>query len=425
MAGVAEVYLPAFGLALGMSVVPAGLLASVPLVAGGVLQLLAPRAIQRVRSLRCWVAACTAVQGLAFLPLVMVALTGVRPTGIIFVAASVYWAAGMGQAAGWTPWMTRVVPARLRGRFFARRMGLVQAAMLIGLLGAGAALHACAGTPRVLDVYAGMFGLACVARLISAFAIWRQGEHVDRGPRRRMRLRSIPPKLRGTRRGALLAYLIAALAAAAIAGPFVTPYLLAYHELAYVQYSAFTATIIVVKIAALPVIGRILHRVGLQRVITVSALAIAPIPMLWWLSDSFWWFLVIQAYSGLAWAGFELGMLMALFDAEDDAERTTTQVAFSALQALGTAGASLIGGAVLGALGSDHDAYLAVFVVSAIARLFAAMLIVRQLRQLFTGVPLAVMTRAWTLALRPWGGTVVGTIVRPLVNGIGRFRRRA
>lgn len=404
MAGVAEVYLPAFGLALGMSPVLAGLLASIPLLAGGVLQLFAPRVLQRVRSLRRWVAVCMAVQALAFVPLGIVALTGRVATGVVFAAASLYWGAGMAASAGWTPWTARVIPARIRNRFFGRRQGIMQAAMLAGLIGSGAALRAATGTSHVLAVYACMFGLACAARLVSAIAVARQGAGVDITPRRRMRLRSIPPKLRGTPRGAMLGYLVAALAAASIAGPFIAPYLLHHHGLSYLQFSVFSAVIVIVKIAAMPLVGRALHRTSLRRVITVSAFGIAPIPLLWLVSDSFWWFLVIQTYSGIAWAGFELSMLMALFDAEDDAERTTTQVAFTAMQAIGAAGASLIGGFVLASFGTDHRAYLAVFIVSSIARFAAVMLLVRRLPVLLARLPITVVRGAWTMAgdlLRP------------------------
>jgi hypothetical protein len=424
MAGVAEVYLPAFGLALGMSPVPAGLLASVPLLAGGALQLLAPRAIQRARSLRGWVAVCSTVQALAFIPLLVLALTGKAATGVLFASASVYWAAGMAAAAGWTPWMARVVPARIRSRFFGRRQGVVQGSMLVGLIGAGVALQALAGTGHVLDVYACMFCVACVARLCSAIALARQGRGVELVPRRRMRFRHLPPKLRGNPRAQLLAYLIAALAAAAIGGPFITPYLLHHHHLRYAEYCVFTTTIIIVKIVASPYVGRLLQRHGVRSVLTVSAVAIAPIPLGWLVSDAFGWFVVMQIYSGLAWAGLELGMLMALFDADDDAERTTMQVAFSALQSVGNAGGSLIGGAILGGAGADHHAYMVMFVWSSIARFAAAMMIVRWLRRvpgLLARLPIRVVVGAWTLAIRPWGET----IVRPIVEGIGRARRES
>ena len=419
MAGVAEVYLPAFALAIGLSPVSAGLVASVPLLAGGMLQLLAPRAIARVVSMRRWIAGSMIVQALAFVPLILVALLGISSTPIVFAAASVYWAAGMAASAAWNPWMARIVPARIRSKFFGRRQGLVQATMLAGLVGAGGALHAFSGTPHIHDVYAAMFALALIARLLCAVMVARQGLGIELAPRKRMRLRSIPPKLRGTPRVSLLGYLIAAIAAASISGPFITPYLLHQLRIGYAGYSVFTATVVVAKIAALPALGRLIQRVGVRRVLTACALAIAPIPLLYLISDAFVWLILIQILAGVAWGGFELGLLMALFDGDDDAERTTMQVAFSALQAIGTAGASLVGGALLAQLGSDHAAYLWVFAVSAAARLAAAVLLVRELPRVIARIPMMMVARAWTLAIRPWGGS----IVRPFVEGLGRLRR--
>jgi MFS family permease len=407
MAGVAEFYLPAFALAVGMRPVLAGLVATVPLLAGGLLQLLAPRAIARATSLRRWVASCHAVQALAFVPLIVLALRGGPSAPIVFGAAAIYWAAGMASAAGWTPWMSRLVPARIRCRFFGRRQGVVQGAMLAGLLGAGLALQASSGARAV---YALMFALAMIARLVSALAIARQGHGISPTPRRRMRLRSIPPRLRGTPRARLLGYLLAALAATSISGPFLTPYLFVHEHVSYAGYCVFSAAIVVVKIAALPMFGRVIARVGVRRVLTTCALAIAPIPLMWAASSVYVWLLVVQVYAGIAWAGFELGMLMTLFDAADDAERTTIQSAFSALQAIGTAGASLIGGAILGAQGGGHTAYTWLFVVSAFARLAAAALVVHQLPRVIVHIPFAIASRAWTMAIRPWGGTIIRAI---------------
>jgi MFS family permease len=418
MAGVAEVYLPAFALALGIAPVLAGLVATAPLLVGGLLQLFAPHAIARVSSLRRWIAACMVAQALAFVPLIVVALAGGPVTAIVFGSACLYWAAGMGASAGWTPWMSRVVPARIRSKFFGRRQGVLQASMLAGLVGAGIALHAFDGTGHIRVVYAAMFALAMIARLGSALAIARQGEHVPHAPLRRMRLRSIPPKLRGTPRLSLLGYLLAALAATSISGPFLTPYLFVHLHVSYAGYSVFTATIVVVKIAALPTFGRLMHRLGVRRVLTSCALAIAPIPLLWLASGAFAWLLAIQVYAGVAWAGFELAMLMALFDAADDAERTTLQTAFSALQAIGNAGASLLGGALLAGLGGDHAAYLWLFAVSAVARIAATGLLVRGLPRVLAQLPFTMVSRAWTVALRPWGGT----IVRPIAHRFERLR---
>jgi len=76
MAGIGEAYFPAFALAIGMPPALAGLVATAPLLAGGVLQLAAPRVLVRVKSLRQWIAVCMVVQGLAFVPLIAVAVIG-------------------------------------------------------------------------------------------------------------------------------------------------------------------------------------------------------------------------------------------------------------------------------------------------------------------------------------------------------------
>jgi len=341
-----------------------------------------------------------AIQALAFVPLILLALTHTTSTPLVFAAVSLYWAAGNCAAAGWMPWMARVVPARVRGRFFGRRQGLVQATTLVGLIGAGVALHALANHSGLMWIYAGMFGLALISRLVSTICVLAMGRGVDPSPRRRTSLRSLPPKLWRTPRGALLGYLVAMGAAAAVSGPFLTPYLLLQEHLDYAQYCAFTATIFIVKVVMLPVVGRLIPRIGLRRVLTLSAIAIVPIPFMWLVSGHFWWFIAIQAYAGIAWAGFDLGMLMALFDADDDSERISLQVMFSALQAIGNAGAALVGGAMLGMFGADHRAYLIVFMMSAAARIAATAMLLSKLPRLIVRIPRIVIVRAWIAVTR-------------------------
>jgi MFS family permease len=178
--------------------------------------------------------------------------------------------------------------------------------------------------------------------------------------------------------------------------------------------------IVVSKILFSPLMGRLVHRVGVQRLLGGCALGIAVIPLLYLISDAYAWLVFIQFYGGIAWGGFELGALIALFDAEDDAERTTTQVAYSGLQAIGSAGASLIGGALLDAFGSGQRGYQWVFIVSFAARTAAALLVVKNLPQLVARLPATIIVGTWTLAIRPWGGT----IVRPIVEGLGKLGRR-
>jgi len=91
MVGIGESYLPAFVLALGMGEVTAGLIATLPLVAGGFLQLTAPLGVRWFRSYRHWAALCATVQATAFVPLIAAAMLGKIPTVVVFLIAALYW----------------------------------------------------------------------------------------------------------------------------------------------------------------------------------------------------------------------------------------------------------------------------------------------------------------------------------------------
>jgi cyanate permease len=67
MVGLREAYVPAFALAAGLGEVVAGLVASVPMLAGAVLQLVTPVAVRRLGSYRRWIVICARLQALSFL----------------------------------------------------------------------------------------------------------------------------------------------------------------------------------------------------------------------------------------------------------------------------------------------------------------------------------------------------------------------
>lgn len=55
MTGLGETYLPAFALAVGLGEITAGLVASLPLLVGGLMQTFSPLAIRRLGSHKRWV----------------------------------------------------------------------------------------------------------------------------------------------------------------------------------------------------------------------------------------------------------------------------------------------------------------------------------------------------------------------------------
>ena len=68
MVGIGETYFAAFALALGTGETFAGLVATLPMLAGAALQLATPWCLQRARSYKKWVILCASLQAAASAP---------------------------------------------------------------------------------------------------------------------------------------------------------------------------------------------------------------------------------------------------------------------------------------------------------------------------------------------------------------------
>ncbi len=411
MVGVGETYLPAFVLALTANQLASGLVATVPMLWGALLQLVTPLAVRRLRSYRRWVLVCAAVQAASFVPLAVAALTGRMSVLLVFTVASVYWAAALGTAPAWNAWVETLVPQGLRARFFARRTRVSQVGLLAGFVLGGLLLQAGTRLGQPLNAFALLFVIAGTARLVSAHYLGRQREPLPPGPP----LEPITPgrivsSVRHDADGRLLLFLLSTQLAVWVAGPYFTAYMFVHLGLSYVSYVALICAAYVAKIVFLPVLGRAAQQWGARRVLWASGLIIAPVPALWLASDHFVYLLVLQVISGGAWAAYELAMLLLFLDTIPRQKRVVILTAYNVANAAAVLCGSLLGGMLLTAFASTRLAYGAVFVASMLARFAALGLLVRMPRVVARRVPVA--TRA--VALQP----TVGSIERPVLAGL-------
>lgn len=376
MVGLGETYVPAFALAVGLGEVVAGLVATVPLLAGALLQLVSPLGVRRVGSYRRWVVGCARLQALCFAPLALGALVGRFPVAALMLCCSAYWGFGMAAGPAWNAWVPRLVPLALRARFFARRSRTAQVALLVAIIGAGLALDRGRAHDSELRVFALLFAAACAARWVSAAFLDRQSE-IPGQSQREQPLRW-PVVARGLRRGAagrLLAYLLAMNFTVHLAGPFFTPYMLGPLAFSYAEFMALTAATFVSRILVLPGLGRWAERHGAGRLLAYGALGIVPLPALWLVSQDFAYLFALQLVAGVAWAAVELATLLAFFERIEEAERTAILSLFNLASSL-----ALVAGAALAAqlfvvLGQSVDAYEALFVLSTLGRAAAVALL--------------------------------------------------
>ena len=378
MVGIGEMYLPAFVLALSASDIASGLITSVPLVIGALVQMAAPRIIRRLGSYRRWVVLCAVIQALAFVPLVGAAMRGAMPVYLVFAVVSVYWAAGMAGGATWNTWVGTLVPERIRPRYFARRTRWCQAGMLVGFVGGGVALELTTRAGYSLLTFSLLFVAAALSRLISSLVLTRQSEPQPPGPELMLPdLRRLMRALVDDDTGRLFLYLLGAQAAVQIAGPYFNPYMLDCLKLPYFQYVALICAAYCAKIACLPAFGKLAARYGATRLLWCGGLAIIPTSALWLVSGSFGYLLAIQVFSGAAWAAYELAMFLLAFEAIPNHRRMAVMTAFNLANATAIFLGSVLGGGLLIYWGVTRQAYLTLFLISSIARVFAILLLAR------------------------------------------------
>src|SRR5687768_16131948 len=122
MVGIGETYFAAFALALGTGETFAGLIATLPQLAGAALHLATPSLLGRFRSYRGWVVLCASLQAAALMIMPIAAwFSGRTAAAWVFIAAAAYWAASQASGPAWNTWIEEIVPRRLRANFFACR----------------------------------------------------------------------------------------------------------------------------------------------------------------------------------------------------------------------------------------------------------------------------------------------------------------
>lgn len=378
MVGLGETYLPAFVLAIGLGELTAGLIGSLPLVAGGLMQTVSPYAVRFLGSHKRWVVTCAAVQACAYVPLALAAVWGTISIPAIFAIATLYWAAGLATGPAWNTWIGTIVPKSVRARYFAVRTRWSQAAIFLGFVVSGLTLQYAGSAGRLLTAYAVLFTAAAACRAISVLHLCRQSEPTPiPSNMRHVPICSLLHHLKNRQGGRLLVYLIAVQASVQMSGPYFTPFMFEKLRLSYAQFVALISVAFLAKVVALPLWGHVAHRIGARRLLWIGGVGITPLSGCWLISQDVSWLLFIQAAGGILWAAYELAFFLLFFESIPEEERTSLLTLYNVINTLAWVGGALLGGAILYSGGASTASYLWVFAASSVGRSLSLFLLAR------------------------------------------------
>lgn len=381
MVGSGETYLQAFVLAVGLGEVFAGLVASLPVLIGSLLQLVSPVAVRTLKSHKRWVVICAGLQALCFVPLIFASFNGRMSEASVLVVASIYWASSLGTGPAWNTWQGTIIPREIRAKFFAKRSRISQAATLVGFLGAGFALQygkASGDRNQVFVIFCWVFGISFLCRVLSTACLWFQSEPTPIPSNMRfLTLREQWRKFSRGPSGRLLLSAVGMQVGVYVAGPFFAPYMLKELEWSYTKFAILLGASYIAKVACLPAWGRLAHRMGAHRLMWIGAMGVVPLAGGWVISANYYWLLVLQVIAGAAWGAYELALVLLFFETIDESERTSLLTLYNVANSVALAAGSLIGAAILKIVGVSIPGYLCVFGGSTLIRLLALLLLRR------------------------------------------------
>lgn len=416
MVGFGETYIAAFALAIGLGEMSAGMVSSLPLIAGGLMQLTSPRAVRLLGSHQRWVVICAFVQALTFIPLLIAALIGSINSAALVCVVSIYWGAGLATGPAWNTWIGTLVPRPIRARYFANRTRISQVCVFLGFLIGGAVLQSQSALGRGLVGFALLFALATICRLISAWMLMRHSEPIPVPSNMHgIAWKRVFHHLRASSGGKLLVYLFGVQAAVQMSGPYFTPFMLKKLDFNYVELSGLFSIAFLAKVISLPIWGRIAKRIGARNLLWIGGVGIVPIGGTWVISQNYAWLALMQSFSGVFWAGYELAFFLLFFESIAEDERTSVLTIYNLLNTAAWVAGSLIGGALLLHFEMSFNGYLTVFGCSSLCRLAVLVLLARVPNLIVDSDEVGVRT----VAVRPGAATIDTPVLASLPDQTG------
>lgn len=334
MTGISDNYIAPLAVFLKASASQLGLVTALPQLAGALSQLLSVwlgTLLQR----RVLILVGVALQAMSLLGMAIVALSNssaVLPW--LIGLACLYQACGNLVNPHWRNWMGAIVPARRRGAYFAGRTRLTMLVSFLVFVAGGLLL----GKTDALGwaavgffvIYLQAFG----GRLISLRYMYRMHDPepgaTEPGVPLMATLQRIGQALQNRSFVQYSLYVAGLQGAMGISGPYFALHMLRDLEWSYLQFTVSTGVSIAVQFFTLPLWGRVCDRWGTHFAMVASSLLLPFLPLGWVFTDNFYWILVLQVFSGIAWGGFTLASANYIYDLRPP---RTHFPAYAALQA--------------------------------------------------------------------------------------------
>lgn len=319
MTATCDNFMNAFALHLGATSIQMGFLTGMPQLLGSFLQLVSV-GLGNWFSRRRIVLLSALLQTLLMFGFAVLAV--LRRPGLVeslIMLVMLYHASSNLIQPQWRAWMGSLVPQRQRGRFFAARSKLTIGTSLAMFLVGGLLLSLSDRFELAWIGFFALFFISAIGRAFSCFFLWSMHDpHVPSTDQRTTTVLGTVLRIRDSMGDTTFRnytiFFAGMQGAVAVSGPFFAVYMLEELHYTYIEYSINLMASIATQFTMLRYWGKVSDRHGNRIVMLLCSVLMPVIPVLWLFSDNYYWLLVAQLISGLAWGGFNLATANYLYD---------------------------------------------------------------------------------------------------------------
>ncbi len=380
--GFGDHFIVAYAVALHTNNFLIGILCSVPGFLASLAQLWDGDLARIIKSRKVLVIVFALLQGLMFIPIMALFFLPSTSQGWMLVfLASLYSIFGALVSPVWGSMMADIVPDNLRGRYFAMRGSLSTLTTIITFLIGGVFLNFL--VHKALWGFAILFGAAFLARLISCALLTRLYEKpLPEKAQVQGKLSNFIRELPATNLGKYMIFLISMSFVVNIASPYFTVYQLRDLKLSYLSFAVLDTISSAAMLLTIRHWGRLADRAGNLKMMYLASALIPLVPLLWIVSANLTYLGFIQAFSGFAWAGYNLCSVNYLYDATTRENRTQYLAYFNAGNGMAAGLGALLGG-LLSTLLPPFRGYqiLTLLLISGILRGLVSIIFLRGIKE--------------------------------------------
>ena len=320
-----SIFLPAFALLLGATPLQIGILASIPFFAA-LAQLLGSFWVEKYQKRKTIAILFSSLARGSWLFIILLGLVFSEQQfpmylKIVIVIVALYHLLGAVSGVAWLSWMSSLVPAEIRGRFFGLRNSILGIITIIITISGGYFLDWFSlRFPEISQVWSFkiLFSIAILFGFLSIYFLRKQPEQAQTRQKQNSMLKIFRDPLQKVNYRKFLRFAILWSFGVNFTSPFFIVYMIRDLQLVYTLIGILTVTSAIADLTGMGIWGHFSDRYGNRPILIVTAIVATILPFFWIFTNTS----VLSVYviipllhiiGGFVWSGYNLCSVNMIF----------------------------------------------------------------------------------------------------------------